>query len=71
MKERRAADEARRLEMARADAEDAELERQYYRAGPQRLVLPPFVGDSAGAKIRHLADLMVFHCGDYHESPKS
>ena len=59
MKERKAADEARRQAKAKADAEDAELEKQYYRSRPQRLALPPAVGDSAGANTHCLAGLQT------------
>lgn len=53
MKERKAADEAKRSAKAKAEAEDAELERHYYRSGPQKLALPPAVGDAAGALNLH------------------
>ena len=41
--------ETNKLAKARAEAEEAELEKQYYRAGPSKATLLPSVGGAAGS----------------------
>lgn len=48
VRERKAAKEAMRIAHAKTQAEEAELEAQYYKAGPQKLALLPPVGGAEG-----------------------